>query len=414
MSGTPVSRRQLVGGGLAGLAGLGVAGTVGVVTGRAQTRAATPDGTSPGSHGRPGLDAVVPFDGAHQAGVATAQQRSAAFVGLDLRADVGRAELVSMMTVLTEDARRLCQGLPVLGAADGGLAAVPASLTVTAGFGQGLLHAAGLQQQAPPWLRALPAFGVDRLQERWSGADLLLQVCADDDTTVANATRSLSRGIRSFAEVRWVQRGFARATSPQAGESVGHRNLFGQVDGTVNPRPGTDELDRLVWVDDGPDWLRGGTGMVLRRIWMDLDDWDRLGRVEQEQVVGRGLADGTPLVASPDDPDEVDLDALDASGLRTVPPWSHVRRARGDGPAGPQFLRRSYNYDDGPGETGAPDAGSLFVVFCADVDAQFVPAQRRLDELDLLNDWTTPVGSVVVAVPPGCGPDGFLGQELLA
>ena len=71
------------------------------------------------------------------------------------------------------------------------------------------------------------------------------------------------KDARSFARVRWAQRGFRRSA---AARPPGHtqRNLMGQLDGTVNPT-GT-RLDRAVWVDRGPDWLRGGTTLVLRRI----------------------------------------------------------------------------------------------------------------------------------------------------
>lgn len=55
----------------------------------------------------------------------------------------------------------------------------------------------------------------------------------------------------------------------------------------------------------------------------------------------------------------------------------------------------------------------MSVSFQADPLAQFVPVQRRLDELDLLNTWTTPTGSAVFAVPPGCEEGGFVGETLL-
>lgn len=48
----------------------------------------------------------------------------------------------------------------------------------------------------------------------------------------------------------------------------------------------------------------------------------------------------------------------------------------------------------------------------ADVDRQFLPIQRRLAESDMLNEWTTPVGSAVYAVPPGCAEGGFVGDAL--
>jgi dye decolorizing peroxidase len=50
----------------------------------------------------------------------------------------------------------------------------------------------------------------------------------------------------------------------------------------------------------------------------------------------------------------------------------------------------------------------------ADIDRQFVPVQRRLAELDLLNQWTTPVGSAVFAILPGCAEGGWLGESVLS
>ncbi|MDO8107879.1 Dyp-type peroxidase, partial [Isoptericola sp. b441] len=45
---------------------------------------------------------------------------------------------------------------------------------------------------------------------------------------------------------------------------------------------------------------------------------------------------------------------------------------------------------------------------------QFLPVQRRLAELDLLNRWTTPIGSAVFWVPPGARAGEVLGQAALA
>ena len=59
------------------------------------------------------------------------------------------------------------------------------------------------------------------------------------------------------------------------------------------------------------------------------------------------------------------------------------------------------------------DSGLIFVSFQADVDKQFTPIQRRLDELDLLNEWTTPIGSSVFALPRGVTEGGWLGEELI-
>ena len=56
----------------------------------------------------------------------------------------------------------------------------------------------------------------------------------------------------------------------------------------------------------------------------------------------------------------------------------------------------------------------MFISFQADIARQFVPIQQRLDAGDALNTWTTAVGSAVFAVPPGFGPDTWIGHTLLA
>lgn len=110
--------------------------------------------------------------------------------------------------------------------------------------------------------------------------------------------------------------------------------------------------------------------------------------------------------------DEPDFDAKTAIGFPVIPEFSHVRRARPED-AAQRIFRRAYNYDERPADAEVSDSGLVFVSFQADVDGQFVPIQRRLDDLDLLNEWTTPIGSAVFAVPPGCAPGGYIGETLL-
>lgn len=403
---TGSTRRQfLLGGAVAGLgAGLGAAATLGAQavggagTGTTDAAAADP------LHG----SGTVPFHGPHQAGVDTPAQAHATFIALDLRDDVDRDGLVRMMRLLSDDAARLTRGEAALADTEPELAIVPASLTVTFGFGAGLVARAA-PAAAPTWLRPLPAFSIDRLEPAFSDGDLLLQVAADDPVTVAHAARMLLKDARAFASVRWTQRGFRRSVGAEKPGTT-MRNLFGQVDGTSNPVPGTADFDRLVWIAGGP--FAGGTSLVLRRIHMDLDGWDRVDRFAREQSVGRTLANGAPFTGTHEH-DEPDLEATNAIGLRVIPEFAHLRRSRTDDPA-QRIFRRSYNYDDPPAGDAISDAGLLFASYQADVDRQFVPIQRRLDELDLLNEWTTPVGSAVFAIPPGCGEGGFVGETLLA
>ncbi|MBD5785701.1 Dyp-type peroxidase [Cellulosimicrobium terreum] len=398
------SRRRFLQGGAAALGGAALA-----LGGRSawDTASAAPAQELPAPDAAGG--ATVAFRGARQPGVDTTPQSFATFVALDLADGADRDALVRLMRIWTDDVERLMSGRPGLTDTEPELAAVPARLTVTVGYGPAVFTAAGLDDRAPSWLRPLPAFGVDRLEDRWTGGDLVLQVCADDEVTVAHAVRLLVKEARTFTSVRWVQRGFRRSPGTQRPGTT-MRNLMGQVDGTRNVDAAIDP--DLVWhADASRGWLAGGTSMVVRRIAMNLDTWDELDRSGREEAVGRRLDTGAPLTGT-HERDEPDLEAKGPNGFEVIGSFAHIRRARSEDPE-QQFLRRAYNYDDPPPAGALSDSGLLFVTFQADVDRQFVPIQQRLDELDLLNQWTTPVGSAVFAVPPGAAAGEFLGQPLL-
>jgi dye decolorizing peroxidase len=406
-----LTRRGLLGGLVAGVGGL----AVGAAAGHA---AASDSDPAPASSDADGAsDAMgaqtVPFRGAHQAGIETSLQSSATFIALDLRDDVDRSALVRMMGLLTDDIERLAAGRPALADPTPELAAVPARLTVTVGFGLGLLAAAGLSDQAPDWLVAgLPEFSIDQLQDTWTGGDLLLQVAAEDPVTVSHALRVLLTDADPFATVRWVQSGFHRPahTAPQG---ITGRNLMGQVDGTVNPEPGTADFASVVWVSEGssPAWLVGGSSVVVRRIAMDLRTWGGMDVAAKEEAIGRHLSDGAPLTGGTEFT-APDYEAVDENGFLVIPPTAHMRLAHAT-TATERILRRPYNYDQGTAADGSPDAGLVFVAYQADPAAQFVPIQQRLADSDVLNVWTTPIGSALFAVPPGVGEGEYLGQSLL-
>ncbi|MBM6400362.1 Dyp-type peroxidase [Phycicoccus sonneratiae] len=346
------------------------------------------------------------FRGEHQAGILEAPPPHASFVALDLREDADRDAVRRLLTVWTDDVERLMAGRGPLTDLEPELAAVPASLTVTVGVGPRVVALAGAEK--PSWLAPLPAFPeIDRLEDAWSGGDLLLQVCADSPTTVSHAQRRLTAAVADLATVRWVQRGFRE---PFEGPGLPMRNLLGQVDGTV--QPDVTGLDAgLLWVgDDGPAWLRGGSSVVVRRIGMRLDAWDRADRLSRENAIGRRLDTGAPVTGGRVDT-AADLEAKDELGFHVVDDAAHLRRAHATAPH-ERFLRRPYSYDDG---TGAETrAGLVFVAFQADPVRQLVPVQRRLAELDLLNLWTVPVGSAVFAVLPGARPGEVLGEAMFA
>jgi len=361
------------------------------------------------------VPSTVAFHGPHQAGVATPPQAYAAFIAFDLRPDVDRNALVRLMTIWTDDIGRLTAGRAGLTDTEPELAAHPSRLTVTLGLGPGVFDVEGLADQRPSWLEPLPQFGIDRLEDRWNGGDLVLQICADEEMTVSHALRLLTKEARTFVRVRWVQRGFRHSSSEGEGGSM--RNLMGQVDGTRNLSIPQD--DPFVWIGKRsrewfggqPAWLTGGTSMVIRRIAMNLDTWDELDRSGREQAIGRRLSNGAPLTGV-HETDGPDLQAVDSLGLEVIAPFAHIRRARSDDQR-QRFLRRPYNYDLAPVGGQISNSGLIFTTFQADVDRQYLPIQQRLAALDMLNKWTTPVGSAVFAVPPGCAEGGYLAQSLL-
>ena len=346
-----------------------------------------------------------PFFGTHQPGIATAPQAHAVFVALTLAPDAGRDGLRRLMRLWTSDASRLQRGIPTLADPQPDLAGPPGRLTVTVGLGRGALDKAGLADRAPAWLAPLPPFKVDRLEDRWSGGDVFLQVCGEDPIVLAHAVRSLIVSAKGIATIHWQQRGFRRpATSVST-----MRNLMGQVDGTV--QPAETDFDSLVWIgDEGPDWLRGGTSIVVRRIRMTMDTWDELDPEAKEQVIGRRLTTGAPLTGTKE-LDKADLDATKA-GLHVIPDFAHIRHAAPVA-AKEKILRRPYNYDEPVTGAANADSGLLFVCFQRDVVGQFVPIQTRLAASDLLNVWTIPIGSAVFAILPGAAEGSFLGQSLL-
>jgi dye decolorizing peroxidase len=358
----------------------------------------------------------------HQAGIDTAQQRHTALLALTLRVDTDRAALGRLLRAWTGTLAALTAGRPAPGDPNPHLAAAGARLTGTVAVGPRAIAVAGRDPAEVDLV--IPAFAIDRLQPRYGGGDLLVQVCADDATSVSHTVRVLQRDAAPFAITRWVQRGFS-GVRPDGRA----RNLMGQVEGTGNPAPGTALREETVWRGDGPAWLRGGTTMAVRRIRLDLAAWERVDPDGQDRVIGRRTTDGAALGATGLDeaPDFTRLaTAVPGHSHATdqphehapvglaIPDDAHIRRAHRDFTGGRRILRRGYNFDDAdPASPGAAEAGLLFISFQADLDA-FVGIQRSLAASDALNRWSTPVGSAAFAVLPGVAPGDWLGRSLVA
>jgi len=392
-----VSRRGFLAGGAAAAA----SGAVGIAAGAAGASLAAEADLETFAASR-----QAEFYGLHQSGIELDIQAVTNMVAFDIKESVNKADMLRWMRLLTDDIARLTAGEPVLADPAPELAIGAARFTAYVGFGPSLFSKLGLEAQMPEGFAELPAFGVDQLQERYSAGDVLIHIAADDPVVLAHGTRGLVRDSMPFASVRWVQPGFAHSPG-MIPAGLTHRNLMGQVDGTANPELGSSDFDSVVWINDGPEWIKGGTLLVFRRIAMQLDTWDQLGTPSKEEVIGRKLSNGAPLTGERET-DVPDLGARHPNGLLVIPEFAHIRRAAPQ-ESGERIFRRPFSYDNGMNERGSMDVGLLWTAYQRDISKQYLPIQRRLEQLDLLNQWTVPIGSAVFAVPGG-----VQGSELLA
>ena len=345
----------------------------------------------------------ISFYGKHQAGITTPMQKNIYFVVLDLRT-TDKKELIQLFKDWTDYTQKLVNGELVK--KDGSNALLPPSdtgetvglnpyrLTLTFGVSASFLTKLGLERKRPKLFRDLPAFPKEQLREQYTGGDIVIQACADDEQVAFHAVRNLIRKGRNKVTMKWSQSGFAaigdRMETP--------RNLFGFKDGTANVTTEKD-FDKVVWADSN-DWMKNGSYMAVRRIIMHLETWDRTNLQEQENTFGRYKESGAPF-GKKNEFDEVDLSLL--------PVDSHVRLAKEvDLP----ILRRSYSYSDGiDPKTGQFDAGLLFIAFQKDPD-RFVKIQTNLGADDKMNEYVTHIGSGLFACFGGVKEGGYIGQDL--
>jgi deferrochelatase/peroxidase EfeB len=376
---------------------------------------------------------IEPFYGAHQGGVVTPQQSHSYVAAFDLKTDK-REEVIALLREWTQAAARMTQGKPAgsLETADDKPAADSAdalglgasSLTITFGFGPGLFTSRdgkdryGLASKRPAALVDLPRFNGDQLIAEKTGGDLFVQACANDAQVAFHAVRQLARMGYGAIQMRWGQAGFLSGPKGQT-----PRNLMGFKDGTNNPSTAKPPLmNQFVWASatDAP-WMQGGTYTVVRRIRITLEHWDQMELGFQEQVFGRHKYSGAPI-GQKNEFDAVDLKAADKDGNPIIPDNSHVRLSNQANNAGAQILRRSYSYNDGTNfyiERWPPwrqeteyDAGLIFIAHQADPRTGFIPINEKLSKFDVMNQFTTHIGSAIFAVPPGAREGSYVGAGL--
>ena len=410
---TKLDRRRFLKGSLTTLGATGIGAAVGAGVAQAGDdgpAAATPTQQAEQVNAR-SLATRIPFDGTHQSGIVTPPADQATFLALDSIAP-NRPELTEALQALTAEARRLTQGDTVgvtevddpppdsgtLGPIDS-----PDSLTITIGFGASLFDSRyGLGSRRPARLTEMPAFKSDRIDPTRAGGDVIVQVCAGQRDTVVHTSRELLRAVAGKLIVRWTIDGFQSAHRGPTARS-NRRNLFAFRDGTANPEVSNAALmNRLIWVQpgtDSPSWTADGTYMVARAIRMHVEFWDRVGMLEQEQMIGRDRVTGAPLGGT-DEFEDPRFD-LDPKGDR-IPLDAHIRLANPRKPttADQRILRRGYNYHRGIDEAGNLDQGLMFIAFNQDPARQFATIQRRLNDEPMV-DYITPVGGGYFFVPRG-------------
>jgi deferrochelatase/peroxidase EfeB len=412
-----LSRRRalsIAGIGAAAIGGLGYAGR------QAVADTDSPDGGRSGESAPRGLP--VDFHGEHQAGIATPVQDRLHFTTFDVLTE-SRGELVTLLRNWTRAAERMCHGAEAvdLGAfptvtefppGDTGeaIGLPPSRLTLTIGFGPSLFSKDrkdrfGLKDRRPEALEELPKFPGDTLDPLRSGGDIAIQACADDPQVAVHAIRNLARIGFGTVSVRWSQLGFGKTSSTTPEEQT-PRNLFGFKDGTNNIAGGDlPALDDHIWVgaQDDPEWLRGGSYLVARRIRMIIEIWDRTSLGEQERIIGRDKREGAPLGL------HLERDPVDM-GLQ--PPDSHIKLAAPANNGSATILRRGYSFVDGSDGLGRLDAGLFFLAYQRDPRTGFIPVQKQLRS-DVLNEYIRHTGSGLYACPPGVsGPDRWWGDTL--
>jgi deferrochelatase/peroxidase EfeB len=379
----------------------------------------------------PSENLIEPFWGPHQGGITTPVQTHTYTAALDL-VTTKRDDLIRLLCLWTSASSTMSGDNPAqLGFAPAvsdsseavGLHAY--RLTVTFGFGAGLFVKDGkdrytLASQRPPALVDLPSFNGDQIIETRNGGDLSVQACADDPQVAFHAVRQLVRLAHGAARLRWAQTGFFSRSPPNETP----RNLMGFKDRTSNP-PVNDPaaMEKFVWVgDEGPDWMRGGSYVVFRRIRIALEHWDRMPLGFQERTIGRHKYSGAPL-GQQNEFDPLKLNAGDEDGNLVIPESAHVRLAAPASNDGARILRRSYSYNDGvdftierwpPWRQGmAYDAGVFFVCYQRDPRTGFIKIFEKMAKFDMLNEFVTHTGGGLFACPGGIAQGEFVGQRLI-
>ena len=298
----------------------------------------------------------------------------------------------------------------------------PSRLTMTFGFGAGPLlkdgkDRYGLAKQRPEALVDLPQFIGDQLVGAKTAA-ISMQACADDPQVAFHAVQQLARLAYGIAELRWTQSGFIPAFGPKRTA----RNLMGFKDGTNNPSVADPKaMDKAIWVgEEGPDWMRGGSYLVARRIRIALEHWDRTNVAFQEQTVGRHK---DARRAARQGTNSSRWIQRERQGRQSHHPRESPISAspRPKTTTARKSCAAAYSYNDGvnftaerwpPWRQGKEyDAGLFFIAYQRDPRTGFIKIFDKMAKLDMMNQFVTHIGGGLFACPAACAKANISGQE---
>jgi len=383
-----------------------------------------------------------PFWGDHQGGIETKPQHFMYFAAFDLTTK-NRDDVIKLLKAWTDAAARMSEGetaqplesglkLAVTPsvpkgsdadeAADAGpraadtgevLGMPPSRLTITFGFGAGLftkdgVDRFGLASRRPDALVDMPNFGsIDQMLKEHTGGDIAIQACAEDPQVAFHAVRQLARIAEGVAQIRWVQTGYR----PIAGD----RHLLGFSAEEKTPGMNAPPANAIWAGKDGPEWMRGGSYVVVRRIRFAMEHWDQMPQAYQEGAVGEMKHPSMPG-------DQSQTNGKASSDNIVVEDTSPPHLALVS-PGRDSMVRRSYSYNDGvnftterwpPWRQGLEyDAGMFFICFQRDPRTGFIAVFREMANRDSrLNQFWTHVGGGLFAIPPGAKQGEYIGQRL--
>lgn len=356
-------------------------------------------------------DKSINYLGSHQAGVLTPEQKNASFIAFRITSTT-LDELQALFSVLTQRIAFLTQvqkstpnqndKMPPAESGILGTLIQPNALSVTVSLGDSLFDSRfGLEKLKPSQLVEMTSFPNDRLEDKWCGGDVVLQICANSQESVIYALRDILRHTSPYWFPLWKIDGFLPSRDIDRRSTP--INLFGFKDGTGNaPADDSKLMDELIWVTEDnkePAWCIGGTYQAVRLIRFNLEFWDRTPLEDQENDFGRHKATGAPMGMK----HEMDDPAFDKDphGDRVLFD-SHMRRAEPRNPTRhtAKLRRRSYSYSLGLTDNGALDMGLIFVSYQKNLKTGFIDTQKRLNG-EPLERYIKPFGGGYYFVLPG-------------